>query len=161
MTAAAPSADIRIWLALDHHQAFQVGGWAFVRRQGGEFTGVAGGARRTGAGRNAVAGLAAALADLPPGASVTVAAADPGLVALWAAATGQGGDPPAEDLDLWAQVLAAARGRTVRLVRTAAAPATPLAFAAAWAELARDKAKMKGDFASAIPKPNLSKVQGL
>ena len=38
---------------------------------------------------------------------------------------------------------------------------SPTGFAAAWAELARDKANAQGAFVSAIPKPNLAKVAGL
>ena len=48
------------------------------------------------------------------------------------------------------------------LVRTQPADArTPAGFAAAWAELARDKAKTKGTFKNPIPRPNLTKVRGL
>jgi hypothetical protein len=43
----------------------------------------------------------------------------------------------------------------------AAEPRTPCAFAAAWAELAMDKAKATGPFSAAIPKPNLAKAPGL
>ena len=45
-----------------------------------------------------------------------------------------------------------------QLVRVAAGPRTPTAFAAAWAELAMDKAKATGPFAAAIPKTNLAKA---
>jgi hypothetical protein len=42
--------------------------------------------------------------------------------------------------------------------RAEPAPGTPTAFAAAWADLARDRAKDKGAFTAAIPKPNLAKA---
>ncbi len=44
------------------------------------------------------------------------------------------------------------------IVRTQQTPGAPSAFAAAWAELARDKAKTKGPFLSPIPKVNLAKA---
>jgi hypothetical protein len=37
-------------------------------------------------------------------------------------------------------------------------PRSPTAFAAAWAELARDKAKMTGAFSAPIPRTNLAKA---
>ncbi len=54
----------------------------------------------------------------------------------------------------------AAALRRVRLVtrRTEPTPGGPAAFAAAWAEFARDRAKDRGDFAPVIPKANLAKA---
>jgi hypothetical protein len=154
---------VRIWLVADHHAAFRCGGWAYVRQAGGALAGLAGGERNVTAARNELAGLAAALADLPAGAGVELHTPSPSLLRAGAAmqGTAAGDDAPAEDLDLWARIVAALRGRPLRLVRADPAARTPAAFAAAWAELARDKAKMQGAFTSAIPKPNLAKVQGV
>lgn len=142
-----------IWVETSHHPAFRCAGWAFVRQDGAELSGAAGGERHVTPERAVLAGLAEALKGLAAGAAVEVRtgnrqiAALPGRIAGFAA----GEDPPAEDLDLWAQLSTALK--TVRIV---AAP--PNAFAAAWAELARDKAKATGGFRSPIPKPNLAKA---
>lgn len=161
MSSAAP--EVRIWTTSAHHAAFRCGGWAYVRDVGGTVGGVAGGERYVTAERMALAGLAAALADLPKGAPVVVHTPSAWLMAKGAliAGTASGEDTPTEDLDLWARVIAAAQGRRVRLVRTPVEPRSPLAFAAAWADLARDKAKATGPFTNPIPKPNLAKVAGL
>jgi len=143
----------RIWLETSHHPAFRCAGWAFVRQGVDGLSGAAGGARHVTPERAVLGGLAEALKDLPPGAAVEVRtgnrqiAALPGRIAGFAA----GEDPPTEDLDLWAQLSTALK--TARIVT-----APPNAFAAAWAELARDKAKATGPFRSAIPKPNLVKA---
>jgi ribonuclease HI len=157
---------IRLWTSAAYHPAFRCGGWAFVREAGGQLSGGAGGERYTSAGRMALAGLAAGLRDLPAGAApLAVSTSSPELAAFAGvlARLGQAGaaNSPDEDIDLWAQILAAARGRAVGLIRAAAEPGTPGAFTAAWAELARDKAKATGPFAAAIPKANLAKVAGL
>ena len=68
---------------------------------------------------------------------------------------------PEEDLDLWAQIAIAAKICRLDLVRVPVDPATPSAFAAAWANLAMDKAKAGGPFTAAIPKANLAKAPGL
>lgn len=154
---------IRIWPASAHNAAFRCGGWAYVREAGRDLSGAAGGERNVTADRIELAGLAAALADLPPRAAIELHTASPRLLrsAALIAGTATGEAAPAEDLDLWARIVAAAKGRTVRLVRAETWPRTPTAFAIAWADLARDKAKASGAFANAIPKPNLAKVQGL
>jgi hypothetical protein len=105
-----------------------------------------------------LAGVAEALKGLPPGAWVEVYTSSRDITALPQRIAGfaDGKDPPAENLDLWAQVSAALKA--VRIVPTAAVAGTPVAFATAWAELARDKAKATGGFRSAIPKPNLAKA---
>lgn len=160
--------SLRLWTAADHHPAFRVGGWAWLRADGAELAGQAGGARNTTAGRNLLAGLAAALADLPGEAPVTIHAADANLARAltalpqiaaggWLDAKGQ----PLADQDLWLAIAARLSQRPYTAVHAAADPRTPMAFAAAWADLARDKAKAQGPFASAIPRPNLAKVQGL
>jgi ribonuclease HI len=128
--------SVRIWLAATHHKAFLNGGWAYVRQDGAELRGAAGGERRTTREAMAQAGLVAALKDLPKGAAVVVHAAKADADAL----SGMAG---------------------IKLAVVKPEPRTPLAFADAWAELASDKAKMAGAFASAIPKANLTKVLGL
>ena len=147
---------IRIWLEISHHAAFRVGGWAWVRADGASVTGHAGGDWRIDAERIALAGLIAALGKTPSPRPVQLHTAS-GLVAaiparIKAAQTGE--DPPTSNLDLWAQVTTVLAAAPVTIVPAAAGPA---AFAAAWAELARDKSKSKGPFASPIPKVNLTK----
>lgn len=153
-----------IWIQTSFHEAFKCGGWAYVRRLGGAVSGQAGGERYTSPQRMALAGLLAALKDAPKGA--VAIQIDHGAVARTAAlmAAGrppQGEDAPAEDLDLWAQLTAALAGRRPSFAIAAPSKATPTGFAAAWADLARDKANAQGGFVSAIPKPNLAKVAGL
>lgn len=153
-----------IWIQTSHHAAFKCGGWAYVRSHAGEVSGQAGGDRYTTPERMALAGLLAALKDLPKGA--VAIQIDNALVARTAAliAAGrppQGDEAPTENLDLWAALTAALAGRTPSLAIAAPSKASPTGFAAAWAELVRDKANAKGPFVSAIPKPNLAKVAGL
>ena len=150
---------VRIWIAASHDAAHRNGGWAFVRA-GDELAGWAGGERRTTRARMALAGFAAALKDLPAGAALKAVAPRPDALVLHPLLK-----PPAdratEDLDLRGQLAKALRGRTWTLAVGDPQAATPLAFAAAWAEVASDKAKMGGAFSSAIPKTNLAKVKGL
>jgi hypothetical protein len=155
---------IQIWTCADHHAAFLCGGWAYVRSIDGQVSGAAGGERATTAHRMALAGLAAALAELPmlkTGASlglVTVHTSSPELAGLAALSPGAA---PGVDGDLWAQAVKALAGRKLNLIQVSVHPKTPMAFAAAWAELARDKAKARGAFRAVIPKPNLAKIAGL
>ena len=144
---------IRIWLETSHHAAFRCGGWAFMRQDTGGLSGAAGGARNLTLERALLSGLAEALKDLSAGAVVEVQTGNRQIATLpqRIAGFGVGEDPPTEDLDLWAQLSTALK--TVRIL-----PAPPNAFAGAWAELARDKAKATGAFRSAIPKPNLAKA---
>ena len=154
-----PAEPVRIWLEASHHPAFRVGGWAWVRAEAGAVSGWAGGARGVDAERAALLALAAALkAEAGAGRAVRVMTASAGVAAIPAriAAAEAGGEAPAADLELWAQAMAAL-GRDVEIVPAATGPGTPGAFAQAWAELARDKAK-GGAFLSAIPKPNLAKA---
>jgi hypothetical protein len=156
------STAIRIWTSADHHAAFLCGGWAYVRIVAGQVSGAAGGERATTAHRTALAGLAAALAELPPvGATpgpVIVHASSAELAGLAALAPGES---PGQDRDLWDLVVKALAGRKLDLIHSPVLPKTPMAFTAAWAELARDKAKAKGGFKAVIPKPNLGKIVGL
>jgi len=149
---------IRIWVETSHHAAFRCGGWAFVRKDAEGLGGAAGGDRSVAAERATLAGLAEALKGLPAGAAVEVYTSNPQIVALPGRILGftAGEDPPTENLDLWAQLTTALK--SVRIGRAENRPGTPAAFASAWAELARDKAKATGPFRSPIPKPNLAKA---
>lgn len=152
-------ATTTIWLEISHHAAFRVGGWAYVRRGAdGALVGYAGGERRIEAERTALAGLLAALKDA--GASpVRLLTASPLIAAIPARiqAAQAGEDPPADNLDLWAQAMTALAGGRVEVLRASPGDRTT-GFAAAWAELGRDRGKDKGAFVSAIPKPNLAKA---
>lgn len=157
--ACRMTAPVRIWLEVAHHAGFRVGGWAFVRLNARVVTGTAGGERAIDLERTILAAFVAALADLPQGASVELRTSSPQLLAIprRIAAAEAGENPPEENLDRWAQASTALR--RVRLVVEAAErlPDSPAAFAAAWADLARDRAKDRGAFSAAIPKPNLAK----
>ena len=146
-----------LWLEIAHHAAFRVGGWAFVRRDpDGALTGWAGGERRITAERTALAAFTSAFKDIRgPARVLTTAPLVVGVPARIAAAKA-GEDPPSEDLDLWALAMTALSGGDVAMAKAAAGDRTS-AFATAWAELGRDRAKDKGPFVSAIPKPNLAK----
>jgi len=153
---------IQIWTCAAHHAAFRCGGWAHVRLAQGQVSGEAGGARNTTAPRMGLAGLVSALRGLPAAGSIRIHTTSPDLLALAGILTGQPPqDAPSEDLDLWAQILVASKGRSLSVVRAPLQPDTPIAFAAAWADLAMDKAKSTGPFTAAIPKPNLTKIRGL
>lgn len=155
---------IRLWTCAAHHSAFRCGGWATVRAIGGAATGLAGGDRKTTAERMALSGLAAGLADLPASAGpIEIETASPELsafTAILADLAAPTGDGPVEDLDLWARILSAAKGRRLRTSHRPPAPDTTGAFAAAWADFAMDKAKARGPFTTAIPRANLAKIAG-
>ncbi len=159
------SGPTKIWLSAAFSPVYRCGGWASVRLSEGQRSGLAGGERNTTASRLALCGLAAALRDLAPAAVVEIRSACAelapfaGLLASLSAPTQAA--PPEDDLDLWAPILTASKGRRLSLSVASVAPGTPLAFAAAWADLSSDKAKAAGAFSAAIPKPNLAKVQGL
>jgi hypothetical protein len=156
----------RIWARSNHHTAFRCGGWAWVRDDGRtEPVGQAGGERNTTAPRMALAGLAAALKGGGKG-PLALDLGDPVLVrAVRRLTQGPAFTPeeaPTEDLDLWAPLTTALAGRAVTLAPAASGEAfkgSPAAFAEAWAELARDKAKAAGPFAAAIPRANLAKLK--
>lgn len=153
-------APVRIWLEVAHHTAFRVGGWAFVRVVAGEVSGTAGGERGIEAERIGLTALGAALRDLAAGASVELHTSSSQVLAVprRIAAADSGDDPPTDNLDLWAAAATALRRLDVSVHRADRAPRSASAFAAAWADLARDRAKDKGAFTSAIPKPNLAKT---
>jgi len=162
---------IRIWICAAYHAVYHCGGWATVRISQGVASGVAGGERHTTASRTALAGLAAALRDLPvagegaPGQPIFIQTTSVELAAFATVLAGLGAPSqaaaPDEDLDLWAQIVVGARGRSLELVHALLEPGGPSAFVSAWADLARDKAKASGPFTAAIPKPNLAKLPGL
>lgn len=159
---------MRLWVCAAYDTVYRCGGWAAVRISQGQASGVAGGDRHTTGRRTALAGLAAALRDLPvvgeaassqPISILTTSVELAAFKTLLASLGGAVG--PDEDLDLWAQIIAGARGRSLALVHAALEPRGPSGFVSAWADLARDKAKASGPFRSAIPKPNLAKFPGL
>ena len=154
---------IRIWARSSHHAAFRCGGWAWVRDDA-EPVGQAGGERNTTAPRMALAALVAALKEAPKG-PLALDLADPAFaravrrLVQGPAFTAE--EAPTEDLDLWAPLTKALAGRSVTLapIVAEAFKGSPAAFAEAWAELARDKAKAAGPFAAAIPRANLAKLK--
>ena len=148
---------IRIWIEISHNAAFRTGGWAFVLAEGSACSGAAGGERTGSPERIALAGLTQALKGAPTGMAVEILSSAP-LVRGAARRLDVAAEPPSDDLELWAQLATALRGRTARFAVAANAPRTPTGFAIAWAELARDKAKTAGSFRAAIPKLNLSKA---
>ncbi len=127
---------------------------------GGEAAGWAGGDRRTTRARMILAGFLAALKDAPAGATLAVVAPRADALVLHTLLKPPA-EPPETDLDLRAALGAALAGQDWKLAVGDPAAATPLQFAAAWADLASDKAKMGGAFTAAIPKTNLAKVKGL
>jgi len=153
------SETVRIWVEISHSPAFRAGGWAFVRAEGRALSGAAGGERTASPDAIALAGLLAALADLPPKAAVEVASATARIAGAGrtAAALQASGEPAEHDAALWAQLAAVLTARPVRFAAATSQPRTPSPFAAAWAELARDKAKTS-PFRAAIPKVNLAKA---
>jgi len=148
---------IRIWIETTHNAAFRSGGWAYVLAEGSALSGAAGGERTGSPERIALAGLTEALKGAPVGMAVEVLSSIP-LVRGAPQRMAGAGEPPSEDLELWAQLTTALKGRSARFEAAANAPRTPTAFATAWAELARDKAKSAGAFRAAIPKVNLAKA---
>ncbi len=131
-----------------------------MRENAGAVTGTAGGRRAIDLEHAALAGLAAALGDLGPGARAELHTASSAVLAIPAriAAAEAGENAPSGNLDLWAQ--ASTTLRRVQLVtrRADLARSGPTAFAAAWADFARDRAKDRGAFAATIPKSNLAKA---
>ena len=147
---------IRIWIETTHNPAFRSGGWAYVLAEGRALSGAAGGERTPSPERVALAGLAEALKGVPAGFRAEVHSASPLVVGVPRRMAAD--EPPGEDLELWAQIATACKDRTVTFAKGVNAPKTPVAFATAWAELARDKVKNGGAFRAAIPKINLGKA---
>ena len=118
----------------------------------------------------ALAGLAAGLARLAPvpagdaARPIRIETGNPALAVFAGILANLGrpaGDAPDQDLDLWARIITAAKGHRLELVLIPPAANTPIAFAAAWADLAMDRAKGRGAFTAAIPRANLSRIAGL
>lgn len=152
------SGIVRIWVETSHQPAFRSGGWAYVLAEGTALLGAAGGERTESAERIALAGLAEALKAAPARVDIEVFSANPLIVATPRRLSAEApGGPPGEDLELWAQLVTALKDRSARFAAARNAPRTPTAFAAAWAELARDKGKIR-PFRAAIPKANLAKL---
>ncbi len=149
---------VRLWIETSHHAAFRVGGWAFVLHDGKGLSGAAGGERGASPERTALLGLARGLADAPATGAIAVASADPLVVGVPRRIAGFAKEPPALDVELWAQIGTVLKARKVSFAVTRSEPKTPTAFSAAWAELGRDKAKSTGDFKSPIPRTNLAKA---
>ena len=155
---------VEVWTCGSCNPALRCGGWAFVRVAAGQGSGSAGGERGvTDAARMELSALLAAL-DPASGEPLTAHLADPVLVAVaarlaaggaWTTPTGD----PLPNLDLWSPVAAALAARRLSFAKAAPGPAA--AFVASWAGLARDRAKDRGAFTAAIPKPNLAKALGL
>jgi hypothetical protein len=154
------TAPVRIWLEIAHHSAFRIGGWAFVRLRDGAVSGAAGGARRIDLEQTALKAIAAALSGLTPSEPAELHTSSPAALAIPGRIAGaEGGDaPPTEDLELWAKAVAALRRPGLVMSSTIATPGTPTAFTAAWADLACERAKTKGEFTAPIPKHNLAKA---
>lgn len=148
---------IRIWVETSYNTAFRCGGWAYVTAEGRAFSGAAGGERTPSMERVALVGLADALKALPAKFEIEIHSGNPHVLGAPRRIAGEG-DPPSDNLELWAQILTVSKDRPVRFFTAANALRTPTAFALAWADLARDKAKAAGAFRSAIPKANLAKA---
>ena len=148
---------VRLWTAAAYDKAYLCGGWASVRRVGVEPSGFAGGEQRTTNRRMLLTGLVAGLRGLPPTAAVRIEtdAAEAKILASILTGVVAG---PEDDLDLWAPILTACRGHAVTVATATAGRDTPFAFATAWAELSRDKAKSKGAFTAVIPRTNVAQV---
>jgi ribonuclease HI len=160
---------LRLWIEINHQAPYRTGGWAWLRQDGKALAGAAGGERDIDAEAFCVHALRAALVDLPAETAVALHLSEPLLIegvrtmsarraAGWKTEAGE--DSP--DAEAWEAVAKALAGRGLSLVRTQPTDArSPAGFAAAWAELGRDKAKTKGTFKNAIPRPNLTKIRGL
>ncbi|MDP1874325.1 hypothetical protein [Phenylobacterium sp.] len=160
---------LKIWIEINHQAPYRTGGWAWLRQDGKSISGAAGGDRDVDAEAFCVRALLAALAALPSEAAIILHLSEPLLIegvrtmsarraAGWLNESGQ----PAPEAETWEAVAKALTGRPLSLVRTQPTDArSPAGFAAAWAELGRDKAKTKGTFKNLIPRPNLAKIRGL
>jgi len=154
---------VKIWTAAVYHAAFRCGGWAYVREGAPELAGAAGGDRNTTLEQMAFAGLAAALKTLPKAVTpVEVHTPHTELVGLsdHLKTRTMPKDLSTEVLGAWQTIVHLAAARPIQIVYDPPLAKTPLAFALAWADLARDKAKASGHFISPIPKPNLAKMPG-
>jgi ribonuclease HI len=151
---------IRIWVETSHNAALRCGGWAYVLAEGSALSGAAGGERTPSSERMALAGLVEALKDVPAKAGLEVLSAQPLILETprRLAAFAAGEEPPEDNVELWAQLSKALKEHQATFRRVINEPRTPTAFAAAWTDLARDKAKASGAFRAPIPKSNLAKA---
>ena len=108
----------------------------------------------------ALAGFLSALKDVPPGAPLAVVAPRADALVLHTLLKPPA-DPPTDDTDLRAQLAKSLEGHAWTLAVGDPAGPTPTSFAAAWADMASEKAKAGGAFENAIPKTNLAKAKGL
>ena len=148
---------VRLCTQAAFDNAYLCGGWASVRLMGQESSGFAGGARRTTRRRMLLAGLGGGMKGLPPAVGVLIEIDGVDAEAMAAILAGDAPGPE-EDLDLWAPILTACRGRLVTVMAAIAGPDTPMAFARAWAEFSSNKAKAKGPFTATIPRANVTKL---
>lgn len=160
---------LRLWIEINYQAPYRTGGWAWLRQDGKAVTGAAGGARDVDIEAFCAHAFQAALVNLPADTAVALHLSEPLMIeairtmsarraAGW---TTEAGDP-APEAEAWEAVAKALTGRALSLVRTQPTDArSPAGFAAAWAELGREKAKTKGTFKNLIPKPNLTKIRGL
>lgn len=153
------SGPIHILASAAFNPAYRCGGWSGVLKIDKGLTGFAGGERATTLRRMDMAGLGAMLRDLPPTRPLAIQTTSQGLASLIEKRGNPRDTAEAEpDADLWSAVL---KGLGDRLVRVSMIPTTPRtsgAFVAAWADFATAKAKDKGPFVAAIPRPNLAKL---
>lgn len=130
-------------------------------RSGEPAAGWAGGERGVTRTRIGLSGLLAALKDLTPGAAVSIVAPEADARMIHSLIRPHPDRPPSDEPDLRTAVAIALKGHTCTLAVGDPTGATPLAFAAAWAELAEGKARASGPFVAAIPRANLAKIRGL
>jgi hypothetical protein len=153
---------LRLWLETTHHAAFRYGGWAYAGQAGDGVTGRAGGERNLTAARLDLCAMVAAFESAPPGSAVAMRTSNPALLAIARMMTSPpvagSPDAPTDDLDQWARLLSAARGRALTFAASPRGPKTAAAFLGAWAEVGQDKAKTVGRFSAVIPKSNLAKL---
>ena len=155
----------RLWIQASAHAAFRVGGWAYVLSDGGALTGFAGGERNVTPGRIVATALLTALTETSKaGQPLTVHSASPAVLAFGRAVASGASlhdkAAPGEDLDVWNKIAAVLAGEPIDFQPMELRAGSPGGFVAAWAELARDKAKAAGPFRAAIPKTNLVKISG-
>jgi hypothetical protein len=166
----------KAWLAVTHHAAFRLAGWAHVAPKDGVLAGAVGGDRRISRPRTTLAALDTVLRALAPalekGGDALILTADSGLLQFASALALPPAELPeaakavldahrAEDPALYARLSQAAAKGAFRVARIPAAQAVAQDFLASWAEVGLDKAKATGPFSHAIPKPNLTKLSGL
>lgn len=174
--------SIKAWLAISHHAAFRLAGWAHVAQTAGALAGAVGGDRRISRPRTTLAALDAVLRALAPqldkgapnkNGDALILTADPALLQFAAAlalpAAEQLTDAAkavlepyrSEDPALYARLAQAAAKGGFRVARIPPAQTVAHDFLASWAEVGLDRAKATGPFTASIPKPNLAKLAGL